>query len=257
MLSILIADDEPIARKGLRRVVESFPGAELAGECRNGAETVEKIRSLTPDIVLLDIRMPDLSGFEVIEKIGVENMPVVIFVTAFDQYAVKAFEMHALDYVLKPIDPDRVYRAIHRASDQIGGKASNTGPLQEVLAFFESKSILDRPLGPERLMVKDGNRVSLIALVSITWIGAAGNYVEIHVGDASHLLRATMREMEERLRKHGFVRISRSGLVNSAHVSECILRRSGGYTIYTSTGARLESSRAHREDVEAMLAASV
>jgi len=257
-LRIIIVDDEPVARLGLRNIVQSHEGAIVAGECGSGSEAVDMIRAMEPDLVLLDIEMPDLDGFQVVQTIGVDIMPMVIFVTAFNQYALKAFDVHAFDYLLKPIKKDRVHEAIDRAAGLLQTNEPVTEQLQEVLSYLKvQKPSVDQIPKNDRLIVRDGSRIALLNVTDISWIEAAGNYVQIHVPDTRHLLRATMRDISERLAGYGFVRISRSSLVNSAHVVECALRSKGGYNVRLRTGEVLPSSRAHRENIEAMLSESV
>jgi two-component system LytT family response regulator len=253
-IRVLIVDDEPIARRGVRSVISQFESAEIVGESGNGIDAVEKIHALHPDIVFLDIRMPEKDGFEVVEEIGAARMPIVIFATAFDEYALQAFDAQAVDYVLKPFDPDRLRVAYERAESIIrdGRTSELEGKLTNLLSQMADRRGGDGRKG--RLVVRDGGRILFIDLEELVWIESAGNYVKFHVGDKSYLQRETMRSMEERLPDDQFVRISRSALVNLNHVKEFRLRSKGSYVVHLRQGGTLVSSRHYRENIERAVA---
>jgi len=247
---VLIVDDEPIARRGVKSIVLEYSTAEIVGECGNGRDAVDAIRELRPDIVFLDIRMPEKDGFEVVEEIGVERMPTVIFATAFDEYALKAFDAQAVDYVLKPFDPQRLRVAYERAEAMVrdGRTTELEGKLTNLLSKMADRRRTDR--GRERLVVRDGGRILFVNLDELRWIESAGNYVKLHVEGKSYLQRETMRSMEERLPANMFVRISRSALVNLNLVKEFRLRSKGSYVVHLRNGETLVSSRHYRDNIE-------
>src|SRR6266478_6735460 len=203
---VLIVDDEPLARERLRQLLEGEPDIEIAGECADGRSAVETISKETPDLVFLDVQMPELDGFGVLEAIGRERMPAVIFVTAHDKFALKAFEVHAVDYLLKPFDRQRFQTALRRALGQI--QHHQTGELSQRLTALlaevkpESKRL-------ERLAIKSSGRVIFLKTDDIDWIEAADNYVSLHVGAETHLHRETMSALAEELSPKKFLRISR------------------------------------------------
>ncbi len=247
---VLIVDDEPIARRGIRSILAEYPETEVVGECGDGEDAVRKIRKLTPDVVFLDIRMPEMDGFEVCEEIGVTRMPIVIFATAFDEYALKAFDAQAVDYVLKPFDPQRLRVAYERAVELVrDGRSSDLeGRLTRLLDEMTDRRQQDSR--PNRLIIRDGGRILFVDLDELTWIESAGNYVKLHVEGKSYLQRETMRAMEERLPGELFVRISRSALVNLSKVTEFRLRSKGSYVVHLRGGGTLVSSRHYRENIE-------
>src|SRR4029077_8494366 len=210
-MKVLIVDDEPVARRGLRRQLAQLPGITCVGECGTRAEAVAAIRERQPDLVLLDIQLGRASAFDIVEDIGVEAMPLVVFVTAYDRHALKAFEVHALDYVLKPIDPDRLREALERAAHLIVLEqgASLTERLEGLLADRASPLARETAAKPpvERLVVRDGDRLSFVEIDHIEWIESYGNYVRVHANGRTHVLRTTMARMAQRLASRGtFVR---------------------------------------------------
>lgn len=246
----LIVDDEPLARDRLRQLLQAEPEVELVGECADGAEAVASIRALTPDLVFLDVQMPELSGFQVLEQLQGGPMPLVIFVTAYDEYALRAFEVHAVDYLLKPFDRERFQKALQRALDQL--KRSRVGELNDRL------SALLKDLGlpgkyPERLVVKSGGRVVFVPVQDIDWIEAADNYVQLHVGAESHLHRQTMTELEQTLPPDKFLRISRSTIVNVTRIKEMQPLFHGEYAVILRDGTRLTLSRGYRDKLGQLL----
>jgi two-component system LytT family response regulator len=215
----LIVDDEPFAREGIRVLLSDDPEIEIVGECADGREAVEAIREGSPDLVFLDVQMPEMDGFGVIDEIGAKAMPVVIFVTAYDQYALRAFDVAALDYLLKPYDDERFASAVQRAKSQVRrGAVGELG--RKLVALLESQQG-----GPDRarttpgdhlrrVMLKTGGRVIFLKAEEIDWIEAEGDYVRLHVGADTHLLRDTMKRLEAQLDPAKFVRTHRSTIVN-------------------------------------------
>ena len=217
-IKTLIVDDEPLARRNLRVLLEKDPQIEILDECRNGREAVKAINTLSPDLIFLDIQMPEMDGFDVLERAGPEHIQAIIFVTAFDQYALKAFDVHALDYLLKPFDDERFANALQRAKSQIEARQVHrlTQRLFDLLEDREikRKDTLQQKNYLTRLMIKVSGRVTLLKVDELDFIEADGNYAKLHVGPKAHLLREKMHDLEERLDPAKFVRIHRSVIVN-------------------------------------------
>src|SRR5512134_2376593 len=213
----LVVDDEPLARERLASLLQPLEDVELVGECRDGEEAVIAIHDLTPDLVFLDVQMPGMSGFDVIEAVGTDRMPLVVFVTAYDQHALRAFQVRALDYLLKPFDRERFTDALQRARKQL--EHAETGDLGRRLLALVKDLRRDQPRS-DRLVVKSGGRLFFLRTDEIDWVEAAGNYVRLHVGGASHLLRETMTAMEARLDPEKFFRIHRCRIVNMDRIQE-------------------------------------
>lgn len=245
----LLVDDEEIARRGLRVRLERADGIEIVGECQNGFEAIGAINLLSPDLVFLDVQMPELSGFDVLRSVRPEVTPHVVFVTAFDQYAVRAFEIHALDYLLKPIDDERFAATLRHAREVMLGTRDGAYARQfaEAIASLTRSGVLpaDR-LGSDRLAVPAGDRTMIIRLADIDWIQAADNYVSIHVGKKSWLLRETLSALEQRLTPKGFARIHRSTIVNAQRVTELRSLPNGEFAIVLTDGTILRLSKSHR-----------
>jgi two-component system LytT family response regulator len=258
-ITTLIVDDEPLARRNLRLLLEQDPQIAIVDECRNGREAVKAIKSFSPDLIFLDIQMPEMDGFDVLEKVGAENINAIIFVTAFDQYAVKAFEVHALDYLLKPFDDSRFQSALAQAKHQIEQHSMNKLS-KKLLALLEGRESSREPIATRkkylsRLMIKLANRVILLNVNEIDWIEADGNYAKLHVGRKSHLLREKMNELEAQLNPQKFVRIHRSIIVNLDRVKEMHPHFNGDYILVLEDGAQLKLSRTRREHLETRLRA--
>jgi two-component system, LytTR family, response regulator len=246
----LIVEDEPLARERLKMYLVDEPDVEIIGECADGRQAVAAIRSLGPDLVFLDIQLPELDGFGVVEEVGVERMPVVIFVTAYDQHAMRAFDVYALDYLLKPYKRDRLRRAVERARAQVlRGKREALS--ERLLSLLES--VRQGPGYVERLMIKSPGRVYFIRADEVDWIESEGNYVRIHAGKESHYLRDTLGGMEARLDRQKFVRIHRSTIVNVESIKELQPLFSGDYTVILRGGERLTMSRGHKEKLLSLI----
>lgn len=254
-LRVVVADDEPIGRQRLVRLLQAEPDTEVVAACADGAEAVEAIREHAPDLVLLDIQMPHLDGFEVVAALGDAQQPAVIFVTAHDQYAVRAFEVHAFDYLLKPVDHDRLREAIGWAVATAARipAGSTTG---RILALLEELRDRDGGRGRDRLVVRTPERAIFLRTETIDWIEAAGKFVHLHVGRAVHALRESMAELEQELDSARFLRISRSAIVNLDRVQEVQPWFQGDYVLILTDGTRLTSTRGYRENMRRLLGRS-
>jgi two-component system, LytTR family, response regulator len=260
----MIVDDEPLARRGIRARLEHVADVEIVSECSSGREAVQAIRTLEPDVVFLDVQMPGLDGFGVVRAIGVKEMPVVVFVTAYDQHAVRAFDVHALDYLLKPIDDDRFEQAVARARARLA--EARAGLLARKLAALVSEmsdasaSTPATPASTEststrdgRILVKDRGRVLIVDEQDIDWVEADGDYVRLHVQGRSHLLRETMAAMEARLDPAHFARVHRSAIVNLQRIRELRPLPNREYVLVLRDGARLRASRSYRDRLDVLL----
>jgi two-component system, LytTR family, response regulator len=260
----LIVDDEPLARERVRSMADAEPGLEVIGEACDGLEAVDAILSQAPDLVFLDVQMPKLDGFEVITSVGADRMPAVVFMTAFDQHALRAFEVQALDYLLKPFDRDRFQGALRRVRQQID--SAENGELGKRLRALmrdiktdlplETSSVTSLPAATsgdrksERMVVKSGGRLFFLRAHEIDWVEAAGNYVRVHVGTESHLLRETMNAIEARLNSEVFFRIHRSRIVNIERIKELQPWFNGEYIVILRNGTKLTLSRGYREKLQ-------
>ena len=251
---MLIIDDEPIARQGLRTLLASHRELEIIGECRNGREAVKAIAEQSPDLVFLDVQMPRMNGFEVVAEIGADDMPAVVFVTAYDEYAIKAFEVAALDYLLKPFDEDRFEKAIGRIKAHFSKTSFNQ--LNSSLSALLKSIDRETPKQDERVVIKSGGRIFFVNIDEIDWIEAAGNYVRLHVGDKSHLLRQTMDGIFEKLSEDKFVRIRRSVIVRISQIKMLQPLFKGEYQITLKDGTELNSSRRYRDQLGRLLGES-
>jgi two-component system LytT family response regulator len=243
-LRAIVADDEPLARERVRDFLSHEPDVQVVAECANGAETVKATLKHRPDLLFLDVQMPSLTGFEVLEALGPENIPAVIFTTAHDEHAIRAFEVNALDYLLKPCTETRFKQAVERARSQLR-KESSRGPdlqLSALLAHLRSGTP-----GRDRILVKSADRILFLKAEEIDHIEAAGNYVVLHAGKERHIVRETMAAMEARLTPAGFMRISRSGIVNLSRVREVQPVAAGQFSVLLKTGARLDMTCSLRD----------
>jgi two-component system LytT family response regulator len=243
----LIADDEPLARERLRMLLQSEEWLDVVEEVSDGLAAIAAIQKLRPDLVFLDVQMPGATGFEVIEAVGPDSMPFVVFVTAYDQYALKAFDVHAVDYLLKPFDRQRFQSGLARVRQQLEHRAG--GELERRL--LELVQDLKPPWSKiERFVIKAGGRVFFVRAEEIDWIEAAGNYVKLHVGTDAHLFRETMNAIEARLNPDTFYRIHRSHIVNIERVRELQPWFNGEYVVFLKDGTRLTLSRGYREKLQ-------
>ena len=249
-IRVLIVDDEPLARERISDLLATDPQIDIVGQCSNGREAVRAVQKLSPDLLLLDIEMPEKDGFAVLEAISPDKMPAVIFVTAYDQYAVRAFEVYALDYLLKPFDRERFERALERAKAQVLGERNGDLSLRILAALDEIKT---RQVYLERLVIKTNGHVFFLKTDEIDWIEAADNYVNLHLGNESHMYRETMSALESKLPEEKFLRISRSTIVNVDRIKELQPLFHGEYAVILRTGVRLTLSRTYRDKLDRLL----
>jgi two-component system LytT family response regulator len=246
----MVVDDEPVARERIVGLLQQEKDIELVGECADGHQAVNAIQQQHPDLVFLDVQMPACDGFGVIQQVGADQMPAVVFVTAYDEYALRAFEVHAIDYLLKPFGRDRFQQTLQHAREHLERRrAGDLG--RRLLALVQD--LKPEPQKLDRLVVKSGGRVFFLRTDDIDWIEAAGNYVRLHLGEDSHLFRETMNNMEGRLDAHRFVRIHRSRIVNTDRIKELQPWFNGEYVVVLQNGARLTLSRGYREKLQERL----
>ena len=254
-LRVVVADDEPLGRQRLVRLLQAEPETDVVAACADGEEAVEAIREHVPDVVLLDIQMPQLDGFEVVAALGEAHQPAVIFVTAHNQYAVRAFEVHAFDYLLKPVDPERLRDAIGRAVST-PGRAQQGSATRRILGLLEELNSRQRVRGRDRLVVRTPERAFFLRTETIDWIEAAGKFVHLHVGRSIHALRESMAELEQELDPVRFLRISRSVIVNLDRIQEIQPWFQGDYVLILTDGTRLTSTRGYRDNMRKLLGRS-
>ena len=247
-------DDETLARERVLTLLQQEVDVEVVGECSDGGQAVAAIQEQSPDLVFLDVQMPGCDGFEVLKNISPERMPTVIFVTAYDEYALRAFEVHALDYLLKPFGKERFQQTLRHAREAL--EARRAGDLgRRLLAMVHD--IKPEPQRVERLVVKSGGRVFFLRTEEIDWIEAAGNYVRLHLGHESHLFRETMNRMETRLDGSRFSRIHRSRIVNTERIKELQPWFNGDHVVVLRDGTRLTLSRLYKDKLQQRLGKGV
>ena len=250
MIKVLIVDDEPIIRRGLRNQLNRLNRYEVVGECCNGRTAIETIRQAKPDLVFLDVQMPEVDGFGVIREVGPEAMPAVVFVTAYDEYAVRAFDVNALDYLLKPFDEERFSRCLTRVEQRLSDPQKEQSLVEKLASLVGEQS---KSRAADRLAIRNSDRITLLQTEEIDWIEAADNYVEIHVGKHVHLMRETLSNLEQRLQPFRFLRIHRSRLVNADRIKELHPLFHGEYELLLTDGTRLTSSRHYRDVLQSLL----
>ena len=246
-LRLLIVDDEPLIRMGIGKAASRVEDIEIIGECGSGTEAIQAISTQRPDLVFLDIQMPDCSGLDVIRAVGTQHMPPVIFITAYDEYAVRAFELNAVDYLLKPFDEERLHESIARARQRIA--ATNQGLLAQRLEAL----LKTRAPKPNRLVVRNGDRYEFVSIESIDWIESANNFVEIHCGPKHYLLGETLTSLEDRLDSARFTRIHRSRIVNISRIIAVHPLIGGTYEVELHNGGRLTTGRQYKEVVRKLI----
>lgn len=246
----LIVDDEPLGRTVIREMLRGDAEIELIGECANGTEAIEMIQREQPDLIFLDVQMPMMDGFEVLKAIAATHLPMVIFVTAYDQYAVKAFDVYAIDYLLKPFDRERFNKALQRAKSTL--RQAQTNEVNErILSLLEEQQL--KPSYLERLVIKTNGRVLFLRTDEIDWIEAEGNYVSLHVKKESYLLRETISGLEAQLDPKKFSRIHRSQIVNLDRIKELHPWSHGEYRVILKDGTQLTLSRSYRDHFHSLL----
>jgi two-component system LytT family response regulator len=260
MLRTLIIDDEPLARAHLRSLLERDPGITIAGECGDGATAVAAITSNPPDLVLLDIQMPELDGFDVVRAVGVERMPLVIFVTAHDAHALDAFSVHAVDYLLKPVAEERLLAAVARAKRLAAVPAQSRAADVAALAALITDVSASRPGVPAetaRFAIRGNGRVTLVPAADIDWVEAMDNYVRVHIGPATHTIRDTLTRVVHRLPSHMFLRVHRSAAINIGRVRELRTLAGTQHVVILADGTRVAAGRRHRPAIRKLLRQSL
>jgi two-component system, LytTR family, response regulator len=252
----IIVDDEPAARRGVRLLLERDGGVQIVGEAAGGAAAAELIVREKPDLAFLDVQMPDGNGFEALKKIDPSAMPAVVFVTAYDEYALRAFEVHAVDYLLKPYDDERFATALQRAKVEV--RRRQEGPVDQRLAQLLDYLQQDRgrakaEAGGERILVKSAGEIFFLKAEEIDWIEAEGDYMKFHVGGRSHLMRETMARLEARLDPKRFIRIHRSTIVNIDRLRKLSPSFAGEYAVILQDGTKLKLSRGYHERIAGLL----
>ncbi len=243
-ISALIVDDEPLSRHGLREILDSEKNISVIGEAHDGEEAVHQILKHHPDVVFLDIQMPEMNGFEVLKNIPSGKLPLIVFVTAYDEFAIKAFSTNALDYILKPYDPERVRSSLHRVKEMIRMKSTVTYSerMMEVLKSFQNAQKY-----PDRFSIRSAGKIYFVSSHEIVWIEAAADYIHLHTKNGKHITRETISSIEKQLDPSKFVRIHRSYIVSFDHIRELDPMHHGEYIALLSDGAKLTVSRTYKE----------
>ncbi len=250
-IKVMVVDDEPLAREGVVLRLNKESDLEVIAECANGNEAIRAILEKKPDLVFLDIKMPKVTGFDVVKAVGAEHMPTVIFLTAYDEFAIEAFQVHALDYLLKPINTARFKESLERARQEIKKNriAERSTQLSALLNDIspQAPTPVETQENEERIVVRSHGHIHLIRHEDILWLEANGDYINIHTAQRTHLVRETMRKMEQRLASHGFQRIHRSIIVKLALITELLTCDSGDYEVVINDGTKLKLSRSYRD----------
>lgn len=246
--SALIVDDEPLARTSLRALLARESEEITILEARNAEEAISVIRGQDPDVVFLDVQMPDMSGFDVVRQVGIDSMPIIIFVTAHDQFAIQAFEINAVDYLLKPVAEERFAEALNRARSQLGRRGGDNQHLASLL-----QAIVSPPRTLARFAVRSGGKTFFVNSVDVRWIQAAENYVQLHTATAGHLVHATMQSLLGVLDPEVFVRIHRSIIVNIGHVRQIEAAAHGDHLLMLDNGVQIQSSRTYAEVIRKLM----
>ncbi len=249
-IRVLIVDDEPLARRRIRRLLTGPAGVKVVGECQNGLEAVSSIREHRPDLVFLDVQMPGMDGFAVLQALDQSEWPAIVFVTAYDQYAVRAFEVHALDYLLKPFDKDRFEQTLKRARQHLqnGATKQTDEKLIALLASLQPNQAYE-----SRIVVRDGDRAVFVPTNTLNWIESSGNYVVLHAEGGQHLLRQTMKAMEVELNPRDFRRVHRHIIVNIHRIKELRSWGQGEYELLLADGTKVPVSRRYRQNLDSAL----
>ena len=267
-LRVVIVDDEELARDRVKRLVERDDDVDVVGVCENGRDAIMAIHEQRPDVVFLDVRMPGLDGFDVVRALAPDEMPIIVFVTAYDEHAVRAFDVHALDYLVKPVEPDRLAAAVERARTRLRQSSAaerferiaslvqasgmTGGAAPGAVGVRDAESYAERGT-PDRLLIKTEGRMLLLSVTDIDWIEAVGNYARVHVRAQRHLVRETMGRLDRRLAAAGFARIHRSTIVNLDRVREIQPWFNGEYVVLLADGTKFKLSRFYRDKLETRL----
>ena len=265
----LIVDDESLARRGLIVRLREFSQVEVLDECQNARQAVDKIIALAPDLVFLDIQMPGMNGFDVLREVQAagKQMPLVVFVTAYDHYAIKAFEVRAIDYLLKPVDHERLEQSIRRIEKNLAERERNAQHLrilnlladatgedcEDILKRLASGEDMSMARYPEHIAIKESGEITLVSINSIEWVDAAGDYMCIHACNETHILRRTMKELEDELNPLRFQRIHRSAIVNLDQVEKLCSRQNGEYHLILRNGKELKVSRSYKDRIKKLI----
>lgn len=260
-VTAVIADDEPAARRGLRMLLEADGGVQVVGEAASGPEAVDIVTRLKPDLLFLDVQMPGCDGFQVIDRLGLAGTPAVVFVTAYDEHALRAFEVNAIDYLLKPYDDARFAAALQRARSELRLRQTDNvnARMQQLLDYLQNSST-GAPAtdsGSDRILIKSSGEIFFLKAEEIDWIEAEGDYMKFHVGGKTHLMRETMARLEERLDPKRFIRIHRSTIVNIDRLRKLSPSFAGEYAVVLHDGTKLRLSRGYHERIAALLKQSL
>lgn len=266
VLTAVIVDDEQLARRGLSVRLEQLPGVEVVAECCNGMEALVAVAQHNPDLLFLDIQMPGMDGFEVVEKLQGDDMPMVVFVTAYNEYAVDAFKVHAIDYITKPIEDERLTEAVQRAQAQREKETNNenkeklvqlimslTGETASQVEAMASGEGSGAERWPQKITIKDGSDIQFIRVTDIQWVDAAGDYMCVHACGKTHIMRITMKQLEGMLNPATFLRIHRSTIVNSGVITGAQTLQNGEFLLNLEGGTQLKVSRSYRDKIRGFL----
>ncbi|HET7537686.1 MAG TPA: LytTR family DNA-binding domain-containing protein [Candidatus Didemnitutus sp.] len=260
----LVVDDEPAARRGVRLLLERDPDVVVVGEAASGAEAVKKITEDKPDLVFLDVQMPEMNGFKVLEAVAARHVPAVIFVTAYDQHALRAFEVNAVDYLLKPFEDQRFWASVSRAKAELQRRQADAlgDKLTHLLSYLRTVTPMPPPaeftatneaVTRERILLKSGGEIYFLKADEIDWIEAEGDYMKFHAGGRAHLLRETMGRLEDKLDARRFIRIHRSTIVNIDRVKKLSPSFAGEYAVILADGTKLRLSRGYHERLQELM----
>jgi Response regulator of the LytR/AlgR family len=254
-ITTIIVDDEPAARRGVRLLLERDPALEIVGEAAGGVEAAEMMLQLKPALAFLDVQMPGCDGFEALARVGPEQAPVVVFVTAYDHHALRAFEVSAVDYLLKPYDDTRFEAALKRAKDAVRQRQGQQvdARLHQLLDYLQAGATPVPVAGSDRILVKSSGEIFFLKAEEIDWIEAEGDYMKFHVGGKTHLMRETMARLEARLDPKRFIRIHRSTIVNVDRMRKLSPSFAGEYAVILQDGTKLKLSRGYHERIAALL----
>lgn len=256
----IIIDDEPLAREKIRTFLEAEDDIEVIGECKNSTEAIASIKDLKPHLIFLDIKMPGMNGFEMLENLNLKILPAIIFTTAYDKYALKAFEVHALDYLLKPFDRDRFQLTLNRARKHLSSKQieDNNNKILEALNDLKERKVEEKEVSKsdkylEKIVIKTSDKIYFMKTSELEWLEASGNYIKLFANGASHLTRDTMNAMEKKLNPEKFVRIHRSVIINSDFIKELKPWFNGEYEVYMKNKTKFISGRTYKSNIEKLL----